>query len=87
MITTDDLKKMNLSEIADVIARDWKGRVNYAAKPYLQAMFELDSVQSNYGADSGAYVVRYFLGNATTWRGPVAREVKAELNRRVKGVY
>jgi hypothetical protein len=58
--------------------------VYFAAAPYLDAMFSINSVQDNYGMDSGKGVVMYFLSNASTWRGPVARLVKAELKRRAK---
>lgn len=67
-----------LSNIAHDIRRDWQ-KVNYAAKPYLAAMLEMDSIDNNYFYDSGKSVVRYFLANAGTWRGPVAQTIKAEL--------
>lgn len=61
--------------------------VNYAAKPYLDAMMDLDSIGDNYYADSGASVVSYFLANAASWRGPVAKAIKIELNKLLKEVY
>jgi hypothetical protein len=67
-----------LTEIAREIKRDWV-KVNYAAKPYLDAMACLDSVRDKYYLDSGDSVVRYFLANAGTWRGETAKRVKAEL--------
>ena len=67
-----------LSNIAHDIRRDW-ANVNYAAKPYLSAMFELDQITDQYMYDSAASIVRYFLANASTWRGPVAKVIKAEL--------
>jgi hypothetical protein len=67
-----------LNEIAREIKRDWV-KVNYAAKPYLDAMACLDSVRDAYYLDSGDSVVRYFLANAGTWRGETAKRVKAEL--------
>ena len=67
-----------LYEIATEISFQWP-KVNYAAKPYLSAMGELTSVDDKYGCDSGRSVVRYFLSNATTWRGEDARRIKAEL--------
>ena len=67
-----------LSNIAHDIRRDW-ANVNYAAKPYLSAMFELDQITDQYMYDSASSVVRYFLANAATWRGPVAKVIKAEL--------
>jgi hypothetical protein len=68
----------SLYAIAREIRGDWKN-VNYAAEPYLDAMGALDSIDDPYYADSGKSVVRYFLANAGTWRGDVARRVKAEL--------
>ena len=67
-----------LYEIAAEIRKDWNP-VNYAAVPYLDAMFSLDSIEDNYIMDSGKSVVLYFLSNASTWRGDTARRVKAEL--------
>lgn len=76
-----------LYDVASEIERDWgtQGRgVNYAARPYLDAMRMLSSVTDSYYYDSGASVVRYFLANATTWRGETARRVKAELRSMLK---
>ncbi len=81
---TEDIKNLTLSDIATMVAFDWKN-VYFGAKPYLDAMGDLRDISDNYGCDSGRSIVAYFLGNATTWRGPVAREVKKELNRRLKG--
>jgi len=67
-----------LSNIAHDIRRDWKN-VNYAAKPYLAAMFELDRITDPYMFDTGRGIVAYFLSNAASWRGPVAKLIKAEL--------
>lgn len=67
-----------ISAIATQIQSDWKN-VNYAAKPYLAAMFSLNSMQDHYYQDDAQSVVRYFLANAGSWRGDVARRVKAEL--------
>ncbi len=78
-----DYSKMGISQIASVISKNWK-KVNYAAKPYLDAMFSLNSVEDNYYCDTGRSVVAYFLCNATSWTGEVAREVKKELKKRIK---
>lgn len=77
------LPDVPLYAIAGVIERDWKN-VNFAAKPYLNAMGSLSSLSSKYGADSGRTIVLYFLSNAASWRGEVAKAVKKELNRRLK---
>jgi len=67
-----------ISEIARDIRQDWKN-VNYAAKPYLAAMSDLSSITDNYGSDNAKSVVLYFLCNASGWRGPIAKSIKAEL--------
>jgi len=67
-----------LSNIAHDIRRDWKN-VNYAAKPYLAAMFEIDRITDPYMFDTGRGIVAYFLSNSASWRGPVAKLIKAEL--------
>jgi hypothetical protein len=72
----------SISDIATEIYCDWKS-VNYAARPYLEAMMLLDSVDDRYGYDSGRSVVLYFLNNATTWRGETAKRIKTELRKAV----
>ena len=67
-----------LYEIAREIRKDWSP-VNFAAKPYLDAMRELSSINDDYYADSARSVVLYFLSNAASWRGENARRIKAEL--------
>lgn len=68
----------SLKLIARDIRQDWKN-INYAAKPYLDAMETLLSITDNYGCDNAKSIVLYFLCNASTWRGPVAKSIKAEL--------
>jgi hypothetical protein len=67
-----------LHTIAREIKRDWI-KPNFAAVPYLEAMRGLEAISDRYYYDSAESVVRYFLANAGQWRGPVAREIKAEL--------
>lgn len=64
--------------IAQEIENTWP-KVNYAARPYLDAMHSLNSIDDNYGYVSGKSVVLYFLANAGTWRGEDAKRIKAEL--------
>jgi hypothetical protein len=78
-----ETNQRSLSEIAREIKSDWKN-VFYGAAPYLNAMRSMTSVNDNYGQDSGKSIVCYFLSNATTWRGEVARRIKAELNKMIK---
>jgi hypothetical protein len=72
-----------LSQIASEVRKDWKN-INFAAKPYLDAMAQMDSVNQDYGWDSGKSIVLYFLGNASSWRGEKAKEIKAELKAMCK---
>jgi len=77
-MTTTTTTARPLHVIARDIQRDWL-KPNYAAVPYLDAMRSLDSISDRYYYDSADSVVRYFLSNATSWRGDKAREIKAEL--------
>ena len=74
-----------LATIAREISIDWRPRVYFGAVPYLEAMRTLISINDDYGADSAKSIVLYFLANANTWRGPVARRVKAELKAMAAG--
>lgn len=81
-----NIKEMTLREISQLIHKHWK-RVYFGAVPYLDAMYAMKVVDPrgfNFGYDSAESVVLYFLANAQTWRGAVARMVKAELKRRVE---
>lgn len=77
------MKEKTLDQIAGIIVKDWNSPY-FGAIPYLNAMCTLESVSDYYGVESGKSIVRYFLANAGSWRGEVAREVKKELKRRVK---
>lgn len=68
----------SLTVIAQDMYRHWSP-VNYAARPYLSAMLSMRCPQEMYYLDSGRSVVEYFLFNASTFRGPEARRIKAEL--------
>lgn len=65
-----------------VIARDiykaWP-KVNYAAKPYLEAMSNLTSIEDKYGYDNARSVVLYFLSHAASFKGDTAKLLKLEL--------
>ena len=68
----------SLSAIAREIRANWS-KPYFGAVPYLDAMRSLDRITDPYMLDSGKSVVLYFLANASTWRGEVARRIKAEL--------
>jgi hypothetical protein len=69
----------SIAAIAREIRADWGSKVNYAAKPYLDAMRDLNSIHDRYYEDSAKSVILYFLANAQSWRGETAKRVKAEL--------
>ena len=69
-----------LYEIAADIRKYWKN-IYFGAVPYRDAMSELTSIDDKYYADSGKSIVLYFLANASTWRGPDAKRIKAELKK------
>ena len=78
-----NIESRSLSVIAAEVRKDWK-KPYFGAVPYLQAMMCLDKITDNYGFDTGKSIVLYFLANAGTWRGEVARRVKKELNAMAK---
>lgn len=70
---------MNYAQILNNIST-WEN-MNYAARPYFQAMKQLNSFDDQYMYDSGHSIGLYFLANAATWRGDVARETKAAMKK------
>jgi len=72
------IEKRSIRAIALDIKKEWV-KVNYAAKPYLDAMLELDSINDKYYLDSAKSVVLYFLSNASSFRGERAKALKTEL--------
>ncbi len=76
------------SAIANVIYDDIRRqgkKVPPALEPYLDAMSSLDSVNDNYGMDSGRSIVAYALSNMGTYKGETARAAKAKLKELLKG--
>jgi hypothetical protein len=69
-----------IASIARDIRKDWL-KVNYAAKPYLDAMLSLSGPDDSYGFDSARSIVLYFLGNASSYRGPNAKANKIMLKK------
>jgi hypothetical protein len=73
-----------ISTIAREIQQDWGPKVNFAAKPYLQAMTQLNDIDDYYGVESSKTIILYFLNNAGTWRGETAKRIKAELKAMIQ---
>ena len=72
-----------LCDVAREIRADWKN-VHFGAEPYLTAMESLGTVDDHYFFEDGRSIVLYFLANASSWRGAVAKRVKAELKEMLK---
>lgn len=72
------IEKRSIRSIALDIRKEW-AKVNYAAKPYLDAMLELDTINDKYGFDNARSIILYFLSNAASFRGERAKALKAEL--------
>lgn len=81
----EPVKHRPLSEIAYEIERCWD-RVHPTARPYLDAMKSLNQIDGMYGLDTAESIVRYFLANATAWRGENARACREELKAILKQV-
>jgi hypothetical protein len=86
VMSATDLGGCSVRELAVRAVEDW-GNPAPAAKPYLAAMLMLETLGDDYGLEPGHDVVNRFLCNAATWKGPVARAVKAELKRRLAAQF
>lgn len=73
-----------LYRIAKDIRQNWRN-VNFAAKPYLQAMDQLNRIEDTYLRDTGKSIVQYLLANSQTWKGEAARRIKGELRAMLDG--
>ena len=76
---SDKTQNRSIASIARDIRADWGSKVNYAAKPYLQAMLSINYNGDTYGYDTAENIVRYFLCNASSYRGEKAKALKSEL--------
>lgn len=78
MITRQSTEPRPLYEVAADIRASWP-KPYFGAEPYIHAMESLSKISESYGYDGASDIVRYFLSNASTWRGEDARRIKAEL--------
>jgi hypothetical protein len=68
----------DLCSVAEDILGDWK-KPYFGAVPYIEALAALNTIDDNYGCEDARSIVRYFLANASSWRGEGAKRIKAEL--------
>ncbi len=64
-----------VSQVAREIKKNWS-KPYFGAIPYLNAM-----LTENYGYDGEKSIVLYFLSNASTYRGELAKQHKKELKQ------
>lgn len=81
----ENIQTTPINEIAWVISVSWE-KPYFGAVPYIKAMRQIYNVHDKYAYEDAESVIRYFLANASTWRGDVARLVKKELNNRLKSL-
>lgn len=70
----------NINEIAKIIETHWHG-VSSHARPYLNAMYYLNTMHDKFLSTSAHTIVSGFLGTAKSWTGPMATPVKEKLNQ------
>lgn len=87
---TNEVKKLfesesprPISEIAAEIDEKWP-KVSPAARPYLDAMYDLETIDDKYMYDDAESIILYFLSNAASWRGDDAKRIKKELKELCK---
>jgi hypothetical protein len=76
-------KTRPIYEIVHEIEKDWK-KPYFGAIPYISAMHGLSGINDSFYQDSARSVLRYFLANASTWRGETAKRIKLELKQLLK---
>jgi hypothetical protein len=75
-VTTE---KKSVSQIAREIRANWT-KPYFGAVPYLNAM-----LRNDYGFDGEQSIILYFLSNASTYRGEIAKEHK-KLLKQIAGI-
>ncbi len=78
------MENRSISSIARDIKKSW-AKPYFGAKPYLDAMTQLHSINDKYIFDDARSVIMYFLANASTFRGNDAKVLKQELKNLLKG--
>lgn len=79
-----NLEKMTLSQISDLISNSWNNMPE-KAYCYVEAMSQIESLEDKYGDyETGLEIVSYFLTNAKTWQGNIAKNVKQHLNNLIR---
>ena len=67
-----------ISSIMADVKKAW-AKPNFAAVPYIAALSTLRTVNDVYIHEDARSLILYFLSNASSFRGPQAKALKAEL--------
>ncbi len=80
-----DYSKLTIKELVSIIKNDW---INYNDNSYvvelLEAMSILNSIEDKYYLDDGIRIVVSFIDHSKKWNTFIAKNVKMEINRRIK---
>jgi hypothetical protein len=82
-MATEKITPRPLSVITREIRKDWRPMYR-PAEAHFEAFEYANDVSEMYGCDSVRSEINYFLANAQTWKGEVARRIKLELKAIVK---
>ena len=77
-----DITRASLRQLGRIISAHWP-EPYFGAVPYIAAMQNSDD-DGRYYEDDASCLTMYFLSNAASWRGAIARTIKKELRRRLK---
>jgi hypothetical protein len=73
-----NLESLSIREIAILIQKKWQNIDPYA-RPYLEAMKTLNTINDKFFSDSAQSIIAYFLLNAASWEDPEANKIKKYL--------
>ncbi|MEO5348895.1 MAG: hypothetical protein H7836_04540 [Magnetococcus sp. YQC-3] len=76
-----DLQNKSINQLGAIVAKEWV-KPYFGAVPYIKALQQIND--GKYLFEDEKTIVIYFLSNARTWKGDIAKEVKQELKRRHK---
>ena len=76
----------SLTALCQSVRKDWS-TINPSAEAYLQRIEAIRDLDDRIDGITGVTAIAYFLTFATSWRGPVADEVKRQFECLVEAHY